>query len=273
MEALHHLSDADLAALAAALRSGRLTSPYTTAAVGRFCPAAHAEEVGASLRGADQTGMRPEHLAVLAEAVARARRGRSDPAGTIDLVWTGPETGGVANRDTGVVLRELFRAAESEVLVAGFVVYQGREVFRELAARMADRPAMRVRLFLNVPRHPADTSLDSEVLRRFAARFRSREWPGDRLPEVFHDPRSLATDPAERASLHAKCVVIDRRVAFVTSANFTGAAQTRNIEAGVLVRSEAFAAKLAEHFDALVEAGALKPIPFNNRKNRGGGLY
>ena len=53
-----------------------------------------------------------------------------------------------------------------------------------------------------------------------------------------------------RASLHAKCVVVDKELAFVSSANFTEAAQTKNIEVGVTLRSAAFAKRLAEHFEA-----------------------
>jgi phosphatidylserine/phosphatidylglycerophosphate/cardiolipin synthase-like enzyme len=55
--------------------------------------------------------------------------------------------------------------------------------------------------------------------------------------------------------------VVDRRVAFVSSANFTEAAQVRNIEVGTLIRSPEFAVKLAQHFEALAEAGMLSPVP------------
>lgn len=54
--------------------------------------------------------------------------------------------------------------------------------------------------------------------------------------------------PLTRASLHAKCVVVDERLAFISSANFTPAAHVKNIEAGVLVRSEGFAMQLSGHF-------------------------
>ncbi|TMQ33925.1 MAG: hypothetical protein E6K70_10465 [Planctomycetota bacterium] len=68
-----------------------------------------------------------------------------------------------------------------------------------------------------------------------AIRFRNREWPKDsRLPEVYFDPRSLALDPKKRACMHAKCIVIDRKTVFVSSANFTEAAQERNLEVGLL---------------------------------------
>jgi phosphatidylserine/phosphatidylglycerophosphate/cardiolipin synthase-like enzyme len=126
-----------------------------------------------------------------------------------------------AFRKTGAVVRELFTSACSSVLVAGYAVYKGREVFRSLSDRMTEVSGLQVRLFLDVHRQRGDSSPDAELLAQFARRFREQEWPGGRLPEVFYDPRSLDLDAAKRSSLHAKCVVVDRRVAFVSSANFT----------------------------------------------------
>lgn len=176
----------------------------------------------------------------------------------MDLVWTAPEALGAANRDTGVVVRGLFGAAEGDVLVAGFAVYRGHKVFKRLAERMAEQPSLRVRLFLDVQRRPGDTSSSEELLWHFTRRSQEKQWPGERLPEMHYDPRSLDAEAGKRSCLHAKCVVIDRRVALVTSANFTEAAQTRNIEVGALIQSERFAMRLAAHFEALSDAGALK---------------
>jgi phosphatidylserine/phosphatidylglycerophosphate/cardiolipin synthase-like enzyme len=53
---------------------------------------------------------------------------------------------------------------------------------------------------------------------------------------------------------------VDRQVAFVTSANFTEAAQTRNIEVGALIRCPRFAARLAAHFEVLAEVGTLRRL-------------
>jgi hypothetical protein len=257
MEAFELLTDADLTALVAALRSGRLQAPFTAVSLQRFCPPAHASRMVGRLQQLHDEGMQPQHLALLAETIVRTRARSQQQTDLVDLVWTGPETRGVTNRDTGVVVRDLFGSAETEVLVAGFAVYQGRSVFRRLAERMEERPSLRVRLYLDVQRYPTDTSLDVEVLRRFVHRFRTQEWPGERLPELYYDPRSLDPDAVKRSSLHAKCIVVDRRVALVTSANFTEAAQMRNIEVGALLRCERFAARLAGHFETLADAGLL----------------
>lgn len=260
-EALRRLAPEDLRALEAAVRSGRLGPPFTPVALRPYCPASAASEVAGVLQRLADDGMRPEHLALLLEALADARRGDRGLDEGIDLVWTGPDVPGLVSRDTAVVVRELFAAAERSVLVVGYAVYQGRDVFRALADRMESLPTLDVRMCLDVQRRPTDTTRDSDLVRRFATRFRTQEWPGTRLPEVFYDPRSLHLDRATRASLHAKCVVVDDQVAFVSSANFTPAAQVKNIEAGVLVRSERFAAQLSGHFQVLAISGALQRIP------------
>jgi hypothetical protein len=264
MDALGTLTDADLNTVAGALRSGRLHAPFTAVSVQRCCPPDQAEEVAGRLQQLHDEGMRSQHLALLAETVVRTRERRPGAEDLVDLVWTGPETLGVTNRDTGVVVRELFGAAESEVLVAGFAVYQGRTVFKRLAERMEERLGLRVRLFLDVQRHPSDTSLPGELLRRFAHHFCAQEWPGKQLPELYYDPRSLDANVVKRSSLHAKCIVVDRRTALVTSANFTEAAQVRNIEVGALIRDGQFAARLTSHFDTLTDAGLLRRVDLEN---------
>src|ERR1044072_7307094 len=65
----------------------------------------------------------------------------------------------------------------------------------------------------------------------------------------------------KRSSLHAKCVAIDRRVSLITSANFTEAAQQRNIEAGVIVRYPLFVERLVGYFEGLRASGQLVSIP------------
>jgi phosphatidylserine/phosphatidylglycerophosphate/cardiolipin synthase-like enzyme len=115
-----------------------------------------------------------------------------------------------------------------------------------------------VRLCLDISRRPGDTSKSSGILERFATRFREREWPGTRPPEVFYDPRGLAQGESARASLHAKCVVVDGHTALVGSANLTEAAQQRNIEIGLLVRIPDVAHALEKHVDGLIRQGFLK---------------
>jgi phosphatidylserine/phosphatidylglycerophosphate/cardiolipin synthase-like enzyme len=256
-----HLTSNSLRALADALRSGRLSPPYTAAGLHVYCPGDDRSAIAARMQQLAEEGLGPAHLALFLDTIVQTRDRAPSEGKLIELVWSGPEARGLANRDTGSVVRELFNNAAGEVLLAGYAVYQGREVFRALAERMDAIPALRVRMFLDVQRHLGDEAPPEVLLAEFAHRFRTKEWPWKRLPEVFYDPRSLALDTDKRSSLHAKCVVVDRRIAFVSSANFTEAAQERNIEVGVLVRSRTFAEQLAEHFEALAAHGNLTPLP------------
>lgn len=250
------LTAADLRALAEAAQSRRLSPPYNAVAIGRLLGANRAEETAAAL-GA--LGLEHEPLARALSLLACERDAVDSAAHSVELVWTGPETMGSASRDTSVVVRELFARAEHAVLVSGFVVHQGRDVFEPLAKRMAERPALSVRMFLNIPRPAGSRDKPDRIVRDFVDSFRAKNWPGDRLPQLFYDPRALDSGSGVRAALHAKCIVVDDVRAFVTSANLTEAAQERNIEAGLLVTDAIVARALRMQFETLAERGALKP--------------
>jgi phosphatidylserine/phosphatidylglycerophosphate/cardiolipin synthase-like enzyme len=259
MNGLLALSASDLNALKEALRTGRLPAPFLPALVERIVPGAVSADVSAALQGMAAAGANRQGLVAAVELLAFARAQQPSIDEVIELVTTGPDAGRVTSRDTQVVVQELFRNAEHSILVAGYELYQAAAVFRNLADRMVEEPPPSVRMFLNVKRPLGDMSLESELIAAFAYRFRTQHWPSDRaLPEIYFDPRSLAVDAKQRAVLHAKCVVVDGRTAFVSSANFTEAAQERNIEVGVLVRSAIVAERLEAFFSALVSAGAAK---------------
>src|SRR5690606_19762623 len=101
-------------------------------------------------------GFSAAQLALLIDVLVRDRASRHSRDERIELVTTGPESYAVMNRDTGVVVRDLFAGAEQSVLVVGYAVFQGRAVFEALADRMRDCPELFVRLFLDVRRNPGD---------------------------------------------------------------------------------------------------------------------
>lgn len=257
------LSVTAIEALGEVIRSGRLRPPYSAVGVSAIVGQDHAGAVTAELQELERCGVTAAGTAAVLAAVADERKRHAAPEDLIDLVTTGPEHCGVTNRDTSVVVRELFAGAQQSVLVVGYAVYQGQRVFSALADRMAAVPSLKVRMLLDIQRPATDTSMGAEIVRRFVDRFIRSQWPAERpLPDLHYYPQSLDLDPAKRASLHAKCVVVDRRIAFVSSANFTEAAQERNIEVGLLVRSRLVAERLARHFDGLVEEGSVVQLAF-----------
>ncbi len=248
--------------LARALTAGTLSPPFTRSALLRFLRGSLAAELAAELAQMNAGGMTAVHLAAMIELMAHEREAVHKAKDDVELVWSGPEAPGTASRETSVVVRQLFLEAEVEILISTYAIYDGKAVFRDLAARMAEKPELRVRMFVHIARAMGDTETsDDEIVYRYAAGFLADHWPGGRAPELFYDPRTLSKSFDQRAALHAKCVVVDDRVAFVSSANFTEAAQQRNIEAGVLVTSPQFAKALRTQFEVLVSNRLVRRVP------------
>lgn len=177
-------------------------------------------------------------LAVLRSIIAeRTRR----PVPRLELVWTGPEATVSPARDTAVVVRDLFERAQRSVLVAGFSFDHGATLLEPLYRAMRDRQ-VDVAIYLHIE-HRSDIE-----------RFLERNWPfGPPLPRLYHDPRTLGDAPL--ANLHAKCIVVDARLSFISSANFTDRGHTRNIEVGVLIEDTSFATHLAAQWQRATDAG------------------
>ncbi|MBA2116689.1 DISARM system phospholipase D-like protein DrmC [Bremerella alba] len=256
---LEKLSNSDLQTLVSALRSERLAPPYTALQVARFVPASVVDSTRSSLAELVEQGFSEKQIATAIELIVEDRLGRQGSKPPIDLVTSGPEAPGITNRDTSVVVRELFSHANDSVIVIGYAVYQGQQVFEALARRMEQIPSLHVQFFLNVPRTDADTTSSEILIARFKQRFKDKHWPtGCRLPEVYYDPRSVADDVPVRSSLHAKCIVVDSRKVFVSSANFTEAGQERNIEVGLRIDSKWLAGQITNHFRQLFNHGFAK---------------
>lgn len=257
----HALPTAGLRALSEALRCGRLGAPVTAVGMARVGLGHLPGSTITDLQALIEQGLTPAAIAWGLDRLV-AERELQTAAHRTELVWTGPEVPGAGSRDTSVVVRELLSGAERSVLLSTYAIFQGAQVFKVLADRMAAIPDLSVRMFVNISRPSGSQATEAQLLRAFAERFAAEDWPaGAGLPELFYDPRALSALPGPKAVLHAKCIVVDDCRAFVTSANFTEAAQERNIEAGILVGDPAFARALRDQFESLVEAGLLRRLP------------
>lgn len=245
---LTEVSRADLEALLGEVDAGRLVCPMTDSGL----MAAGLGHLAESLGVLEGLGTEAVVAAVRVALAERERRPRT----SLELVWTGPEARGSTTRDTAVVVRRLFESAQRSVLIAGYSIDHGAELLRPLHEAMVER-GVEARFFLNLE-GDARTELERDrTAARAVDRFLDENWPfGEPWPDISYDPRSLTYGAG--ASLHAKVIVVDERLTLIGSANLTDRGQTRNVEAGVLIDDEPFAARLFEQWRGLRAAGLLR---------------
>jgi cardiolipin synthase len=198
------------------------------------------------LRSACQTltsaivgGANPAVLSgALLGASAASRRLRS--TFSVDVVWTGPTSDVTTGRLTAAVISEILDKAVSEILLIGYAVHNDAMVAEGLAQAAHRNVAITLLL---------ERSLDNPNYHEGAEAF-----PG------LH-ARRLAWPAAQRAAngaaLHAKILVVDRRIALVTTANITRWALERNLECGLLVRGGHQPKSIHDHIESLVAMGVL----------------
>ena len=202
-------------------------------------------------------------LAVLDTLIGeRERAERERPR----LLWTGPETPASVAMDTRVKLLEVLRGAQHSVLWAGYR-FDDPLLLEPLYEAMCTRN-IDATLVLEVKSNKGDRRGRRAKVDEAIAGFR-KVWGEKRtlLPKLYIDPRSVGwnRDPEhERGGyfvlMHAKTVVVDEEWCIVGSANFTNAGTTRNIEAGVLLRSPGFAKGLLGQWRGLIAHGLLERV-------------
>jgi phospholipase D-like protein len=265
---LSAVTEQDLRVLVAALDRGDVRAPLSETSL----QANGLGHVVTALR--PYLGLGPDGIRAIVGVALAERLHREVPK--LTLVWTGADPGVSHSRHTRVVLSELFAQAREHVLVAGYAIDHGAELFASLHRGMADHGAT-ADFFVDVGQlaerlrqaargagmswplvsAPLEAAQGNVAWgRAVVALFYSLMWPfGDPKPVVYFDPRTA--DKQSAVSMHAKCVVIDHEYTLITSANFTDRGQTRNIEAGVAIEDRVFAASLERQWLNLVQAGVV----------------
>lgn len=241
---LRGVEETELRVLLRALESGHIGAPLEKT---QLLAAGLTEETYAILVSLlaplDAVGTATVLRLVLAERAAPG-------APELELVWTGPEPAAAESRKTSVVVRRLFEEARFSVLIGGYAFDRGAELLEPLYHAMRDR-RVSATLFLDIPGEAASEAETQIYAAKQIDKFLAENWPfGPPLPTIYYDPRTVSA--TKRASLHAKCAVVDDAKALITSANFTQRGQERNIEVGVLIHDATFATRLANHWRGLV---------------------
>jgi phosphatidylserine/phosphatidylglycerophosphate/cardiolipin synthase-like enzyme len=158
---------------------------------------------------------------------------------SIELVWTGPTTPVVSARRTEQALLQVINAAEQTLFITSFVAYDVSTIVKALNAA-ADRGVVISMLLELSQGHGGSISFDAIGKMRVLV-------PAAKL-YAWRDKADAFSD----GSVHAKVAVADGRMCFITSANLTGYAMEKNMEAGVLISGGRIAKQLDEHLHSLV---------------------
>lgn len=191
-----------------------------------------------------QCGISGDLLGGILIGAAYARQ-RAQRESSVELVWTGPTTPFVATRRTDQVLLDLIRQARHDLFLVSFVTYDVSSIVDELNAAAARGVEIFVLLETSTA-HGGSLSVDPvATMRKCVPRAALYVWI-DR-PPPFTDGR-----------VHAKVAVADGDVAFLTSANLTGHALDKNMEAGVVITGGSIPQGLRAHLHALVQTRVIR---------------
>lgn len=208
-------------------------TPAARAAVSRVMAAwaqvqASGDELAGMLLGASQARLRVEREL------------------SVELVWTGPTTRLVPTRRTDQVLLDLIAGAHNDILLVSFVAYDVPTVV--MAMNQAANRGVRLRVLVE-----ASTSHGGTLNVDHAASMRASV-PAAEI-YTWSDRRESFVD----GKVHAKVAVVDGERAFITSANLTGHAMEKNMEAGVLLHGGPVPRQLKDHLEGLIQLAILTP--------------
>ena len=214
--------------------SGVFGTPVASATVERLVEAWRGTPIGASELGS--------MLLASSYVIAKAAREQST-----ELVWTGPTTPFVSARRTEQALLQVIDSARSTLFITSFVAYDVSSIVAALNAASGRGVSISM-LLESSQEHGGSISVDViGKMRSLVPAARLYSWV--KKTDEFADGR-----------VHAKVAVADGKVCFITSANLTGYAMGRNMEAGVLIIGGLVARELNNHLRSLVETWVISPV-------------
>lgn len=164
-----------------------------------------------------------------------------------ELVWTGPTTPFVSARRTEQALLQVLNSAEHSLFITSFVAYDVSTIVKALNA--ANDRGVVISMILELSQdHGGSISFDAIGKMKTLV-------PAVRL-FAWHEKADSFVD----GRVHAKVAVADERICFITSANLTGHAMEKNMEAGVIIEGGNIPATLNSHLQALIATKIVGPV-------------
>ncbi|NVN09809.1 DISARM system phospholipase D-like protein DrmC [Nguyenibacter vanlangensis] len=238
------LSPAKIEAIASRLRraSPSVREQELQQIVGTPAARAALESFVTAWRG---TALSGDVVAGMLLAAAHTRQ-RMQQECDVELVWTGPTTPFVAPRRTEQVLLDVIQRVTKELFIVSFVAYDVASIIAAINSAIARGVDTRILVEASVTQGGSLLVDPVSTMRNAVPSAKLYVWT-DR-PHPFTNGR-----------VHAKVAVADGVVAFVTSANLTGHALEKNMEAGLLLTGGHVPSSLRDHLYALIETKVIRP--------------
>ncbi|BAL13474.1 MULTISPECIES: DISARM system phospholipase D-like protein DrmC [Bradyrhizobium] len=165
----------------------------------------------------------------------------------LELVWTGPPGPTIATRRTEQALLEVIDAAANRLFVTSFVAYSVPSVMKAFERAIAR--GVRLSMLLELSEQDGG-GITFDVIGKMKAA----------LPTAHICSWTNQGEKFAGGKVHAKIAVADETVCFVSSANLTGHAMERNMEAGVLIRGGSVPRDLHRHLEALETSNVIARV-------------
>ncbi|WP_206530067.1 DISARM system phospholipase D-like protein DrmC [Nordella sp. HKS 07] len=166
---------------------------------------------------------------------------------SVEFVWTGPTTPFVATRRTEQVLLDIIRNARTDLFLVSFVAHGVSSIVDELNA--AAHRDIEIRILMETSTSDGGSLSVDHIA------------PMKRLvPTASMYGWISRSAPFSEGKVHAKLAVADGSIAFLTSANLTGHALEKNMEAGVVIKGGHIPMGLRAHLHSLIETKVIRRV-------------
>ena len=157
-----------------------------------------------------------------------------------ELVWTGPTSPFVSARRTEQALLQVINSAEESLFITSFVAYDVPSIVNAL--NTSSDQGVVISMLLELSQENGG-SINFDVIAKMRVLVPSAKlYAWRNKADAFYDGR-----------VHAKVAVADAQTCFITSANLTGHAMEKNMEAGVLIKGGNLPKLLHSHLKALID--------------------
>ena len=192
------------------------------------------------------TDVSPHELALMLLATAHAHHKISGKQ-QIELVWTGPTTSFVSARRTEQVLLQVINSARESLFITSFVAYDISNVVTSINAVIERGVAVNM-LLESSQSHGG--SIEIDVIGKMQSL----------IPKAYFYAWRNKDDKFSSGKVHAKVAVADGNLCFITSANLTGYAMNKNMEAGVLISGGLIPKSLDGHLTSLLQTNVVSRV-------------